>query len=462
MGLGEKVDYRISMLVVLCKDCNQDVGLYPARHQCQVERPPLPPLPPITITSEKSDPPITTSLLRKTSSPALLRKQSAREPTTLKDTNTITRANSTITTWSSRFGRQRSTKSNNNKENSPLSETSLNDDQKEEDTTSYLDHYYAQLPETDEQQPKTTGLKKKWGGSVRQNEKWKQLVDKSEKEKQSSPKLWKKLVQATQNMASQDDQGPESDESDWEGESHVSRILREYYEKKQVKLPPWLLDDRTPLAKTTVLDEEPLLQRQRSSSSRGRLWEQSTTKEEPSARELERQAFRQEHRQVLMNNNDNDHSDMDDDRRRYKDLPSTDDEHQSIHRKSKRLERMKSARRFVEEQYEEYDDNDQHGPNPSSSIRRQHTVGQNRMDQVLLVQQARHAAISRSRSDRAIRNIYQDRKQMESTAIEITPSNYRSFMSSSNENKSLVDSLSSKQQRPKQRYLSQRQGLDYF
>jgi hypothetical protein len=31
MGRGEKVDYRLSMLVVLCKDCNQDVGLYPGK-----------------------------------------------------------------------------------------------------------------------------------------------------------------------------------------------------------------------------------------------------------------------------------------------------------------------------------------------------------------------------------------------------------------------------------------------
>lgn len=35
----------------------------------------------------------------------------------------------------------------------------------------------------------------------------------------------------------------ESDESDWEGETHVSRVIREYYEKKQQPLPHWMYDD---------------------------------------------------------------------------------------------------------------------------------------------------------------------------------------------------------------------------
>lgn len=41
----ETVDYRVSRLIVLCKDCGDDVGLYPARHKCRApERPPLPTL----------------------------------------------------------------------------------------------------------------------------------------------------------------------------------------------------------------------------------------------------------------------------------------------------------------------------------------------------------------------------------------------------------------------------------
>lgn len=32
--MGLRNDYRVSTIVVLCKDCGEDVGLYPARHAC--------------------------------------------------------------------------------------------------------------------------------------------------------------------------------------------------------------------------------------------------------------------------------------------------------------------------------------------------------------------------------------------------------------------------------------------
>ncbi|CAG8674978.1 8672_t:CDS:2 [Cetraspora pellucida] len=32
----EVIDYRVSRIVVLCKDCGHDVGLYPARHKCEL------------------------------------------------------------------------------------------------------------------------------------------------------------------------------------------------------------------------------------------------------------------------------------------------------------------------------------------------------------------------------------------------------------------------------------------
>lgn len=43
--------------------------------------------------------------------------------------------------------------------------------------SSYFDHFSAHLPATLAEQP-TTSLKKKWGGSIKQNQKWKQLNDK--------------------------------------------------------------------------------------------------------------------------------------------------------------------------------------------------------------------------------------------------------------------------------------------
>jgi hypothetical protein len=46
--VSKVIDYRVSRVVILCKDCGQDVGLYPARHKCGIpssETPPLPSIP---------------------------------------------------------------------------------------------------------------------------------------------------------------------------------------------------------------------------------------------------------------------------------------------------------------------------------------------------------------------------------------------------------------------------------
>ncbi|CAJ0833625.1 1372_t:CDS:2 [Entrophospora sp. SA101] len=46
--VSEITDYRISRVVILCKDCGQDVGFYPARHKCgqtHLDAPPLPSIP---------------------------------------------------------------------------------------------------------------------------------------------------------------------------------------------------------------------------------------------------------------------------------------------------------------------------------------------------------------------------------------------------------------------------------
>lgn len=49
--VAETIDYRVSRIAVLCKDCNSDVGLYPARHKCgvsaveTVQSPPIPEIP---------------------------------------------------------------------------------------------------------------------------------------------------------------------------------------------------------------------------------------------------------------------------------------------------------------------------------------------------------------------------------------------------------------------------------
>ncbi|CAO3627249.1 unnamed protein product [Cunninghamella echinulata] len=176
-------------------------------------------------------------------------------------------------------------------------------EQQQSDESIYFNKFAEHLPSAEPQQGR-----KLWG-KVRHNEKWKQLTEKSESS-QKSGKLWGKLIQATQNMAdkipSKDDKGPDSDESDWEGETHVSRVLREYHEKKNKTLPNWLFDERTPKPKRHQQQsyDQPnyAMQPHHSStstdhlsrsttSSRRKLWD---TSNEMSSRERERNELRQQ------------------------------------------------------------------------------------------------------------------------------------------------------------------------
>ncbi|KAI9315709.1 hypothetical protein BX666DRAFT_1958390 [Dichotomocladium elegans] len=295
---AQAVDYRISKVVVCCKDCGQDVGLYPARHKCQdVIRPPLPPLPTafgddLRVPKKLGSPSDNDNRSRSTSATSTS-SSSFTNSNNLSDTSSVT---STGSKWAL-FGRS------NPATSAPTSSNNQSTGDENEESI-YFNNFAAHLPEGD---PSSTGVggKKLWG-KVRQNDKWKQLSEKYEKPKQST-KLWGKLVQATQNMAekmpARDDHGPDSDESDWEGESHVSRILREYYQRKHEPLPHWLFDEHTPAqAKTPAMSrhnpdpqQDDLDPAEHSRSLRGRkqrLWESSEPK--MTQREREREELRQQ------------------------------------------------------------------------------------------------------------------------------------------------------------------------
>ncbi|KAF7723969.1 hypothetical protein EC973_001485 [Apophysomyces ossiformis] len=254
---AQVVDYRVSTIVVLCKDCGQDVGLYPARHKCQeVSRPPLPTLPAQYLDESRRPNPLLNPHATSSSSSSSNTHYGQPPPS----------PGNTDSKWA-RFGR------------------SNTQDEDEEEESTYLNKFAENLEE-----PEPAG-KKLWG-KVRQNEKWKMLNEKHDKAK-GNGKLWEKLLNATQTVADKiptrdDDRGPESDGSDWEGESHVSRILREHYEKKRQQLPHWLRDVRTvPEPKPEV---EEVKKVNRNSTGRRRLWD---AQPELSQRERERLELRQ-------------------------------------------------------------------------------------------------------------------------------------------------------------------------
>ncbi|CAG8566844.1 18628_t:CDS:2 [Dentiscutata erythropus] len=150
--MAEVIDYRVSRIVVLCKDCGHDVGLYPARHKCVLLGSDSIPVPPIPNLSTKNK--------------------------------------------------------NNNDGNA-------------------------------------SGL---WG-KLRSVNNWKNVSEDASiaptiSQPTQGSKLWDKLLSAaaSYNSNNDDDSECESEAEGWEGETHISRILREYHQQKNGDIPDWLFD----------------------------------------------------------------------------------------------------------------------------------------------------------------------------------------------------------------------------
>ncbi|CAG8584819.1 36_t:CDS:2 [Acaulospora colombiana] len=100
--------------------------------------------------------------------------------------------------------------------------------------------------ESSEGQQSGEGL---WG-KLRSVRNWKDVNDGNSTLSISQPtqgyKLWDKLLSAAAAYkAAEGDSENESEKEDWEGETHISRILREYYVKKSGDIPNWLYDSKT-------------------------------------------------------------------------------------------------------------------------------------------------------------------------------------------------------------------------
>ncbi|KAI8580683.1 hypothetical protein K450DRAFT_198293 [Umbelopsis ramanniana AG] len=278
----EAIDYRVSKIVVLCKDCGQDVGMYPARHKCdEVVRPPLPPLP-------------TSSQLNGMQSRSPIRDRSpGRSDRPVSPPPSPMPSKKAENNRKPKFGRNLTA---------------------EEEEPADRQIYFNDIAESTSGSSTPSSGKKLWG-NLKQNDKWKQMaygdvftlclhVSASLESKPSNgARLWDKLISATQTMAdkmpNRDDKGPDSDESDWEGETHVSRVLREYHEKKGGSLPSWLRDAKTPSASKSSSQRERYSNEESNRLSentrqRQRLWEVEDDPADLTPRERERQRLREQ------------------------------------------------------------------------------------------------------------------------------------------------------------------------
>lgn len=170
--MGLRNDYRVSTIIVLCKDCDQDVGLYPARHKCNSSNR-LPQLP--TLCSST-----TTSFANWNS------RQDDQDVPDLVDSNptstTVTRQASDSSMESGKWSFFRSS-------STPDVKKHCNDEQErpadDEDESIYFDNYASHLKSssslTDLSNTASPNGKKLWG-KMKENEKWKELIaEKSKK-----------------------------------------------------------------------------------------------------------------------------------------------------------------------------------------------------------------------------------------------------------------------------------------
>jgi hypothetical protein len=149
---AQVVDYRVSTLVVLCKDCGHDVGLYPARHKCQpIERPAMPALP---------------AQYTKSNTPPSLDLNSR----TMSSGSNSSMASSPSPSFSSVEG------ASANKWSSSRHKANIAVENHEESV--YFNNFAVNLPGSSNNETTSIAGKKLWG-KVRQNEKWKQLSEKS-------------------------------------------------------------------------------------------------------------------------------------------------------------------------------------------------------------------------------------------------------------------------------------------
>lgn len=164
---AQVVDYRVSTLVVLCKDCGHDVGLYPARHKCvQVERPAMPALP-MKYQQQQPQPLKALDLNSRTnSSSGVSTTSSASSSSPSPSFSSVEQSSTTSSKWSSRLTGNKAQAAQGGKQEEEGGEESV-----------YFNNFASNLPSGAGEEKKPSG-KKLWG-KVKENEKWKQLSEKS-------------------------------------------------------------------------------------------------------------------------------------------------------------------------------------------------------------------------------------------------------------------------------------------
>ncbi|OZJ03492.1 hypothetical protein BZG36_04031 [Bifiguratus adelaidae] len=251
---AETVDYRISKIVVLCKDCGQDVGLYPARHKCaEVVRPPLPPLPvPSSIDNENLKPSGVGASSGKDDNwkedndrNDRLRPVSPNTPVPIRrgsDTETKMEKKPAPAAASGWLRLRKAMQDNELTSGADeKKKEGLDDDDDDDDTQIYFNNIGK-----DEESTERAGTLSRW--KTRKGD-----------AQTTGARLWDKLLAATQQVADRipvkQEQVPESDDDDVDAETYITKAIREHWQEKGKRLPSWLGEPESVRSRSGILSD---------------------------------------------------------------------------------------------------------------------------------------------------------------------------------------------------------------
>ncbi|KAG0325144.1 hypothetical protein BG000_001912 [Podila horticola] len=203
-------DYRVSTIVILCKDCGNDVGMYPGRHKCSpADRPPMPAMPSIPLQYQQSQP-------QSYQSSSTSRTNGHRPP----DLNSQL-ANSSSSYSSSSYGSSRT----------PTNASFQ--DRANGNRTPTASSFQERMKERDREKQQREREERE---AARRGEDASPSSTTPTPAAATGTTLWNRLRAAKEVINATitgEEKWPDSDDSDFEGESHVSRVLRERLDKKE-------------------------------------------------------------------------------------------------------------------------------------------------------------------------------------------------------------------------------------
>ncbi|KAG0296284.1 hypothetical protein BGZ96_009824 [Linnemannia gamsii] len=222
-------DYRVSTVAILCRDCNNDVGLYPGKHKCP-PRPAMPAMPAIPAQYQQQQQSSYSSRGMNGSGAA----SGGRRPPDLNPGSLHSgdgggggygsSSSSSKTPTSSSFQERMAGGGGSGSSARTPTAMSFQDRLKERDREK-------QMREREEREVAARSVREDPRGDTSSN-----VATPTSAPTTTTGSLWNRLKAAKEVINATitgEEKWPESDDSDHEGETHVSRILREYADKRE-------------------------------------------------------------------------------------------------------------------------------------------------------------------------------------------------------------------------------------